>query len=123
MVLWMMVPNAYTGWRFTSTGSTSAAHRYLDTDTIRIAISSFRYDTGFDTYRDTPDFLSHTFLIILPIHSQPQVIKYIRIIPINCYDYKEGKNMVTDGISFEKMCKGDNDDNNNNGMHHQGCFA
>ncbi len=68
----------------------SAAHRYLDTDTIRIMIFSFRYDTGFDTYHDTADFLPHTFLIILLIHSQPQIIKDIGIIPANFIDYKEG---------------------------------
>ena len=46
-------------------GRASAAHRYHDTDTIHITKFSFRYDTGFDTYHNTPDLLPHTFLIIL----------------------------------------------------------
>ena len=54
-------------------GSTSAGHRYLNTD-IRITIFPFWYDTGFDMYRDTPDFFSHTFLIIMLVLSSAHII-------------------------------------------------
>ncbi len=59
-------------------------------------------------YRDTPDFPTQTFLIILLIQSQPQINKkYLRIIPINSIDYKEEKNH--DDLEFysKQMCKDD----------------